>query len=214
MSTVILTGAGISALSGLPTYRGKGGLYNGKILEYGFTIEQILSTGCQKQYPEITEKYINQIKDAFKDAEPNYLHEIVAEWQGAKVFTQNIDDLHEKAGSIPVHLHGQVDSKDNPLVLFGMDLNETIIDSWLQALRLANTIIVIGTSCQFEYLLNPISEAVCLGGAKLYLLDSDEKHPLSPIATAHLKAEADIHEALLYLKKNNVHSTKLQSSNS
>ena len=196
MATVILTGAGVSAPSGLPTYRGPGGLYDGKTLEHGMTIEEILSVQCLKQYPELTQKYMDKISDAFKDAEPNGLHRAIANFTDTQIFTQNIDDLHEKAGSTVYHLHGTTNNPANPLVLFGMNLDSQIIDSWLQALRLADTIIVVGTSCQFEYLTVPISEAVFIGGSCLYLFDPVETHTLAQWATQHFTNKESFQENL------------------
>ena len=184
MSTIILTGAGISALSGLPTYRGPNGLYNDAILEHGMTIEEILSVQTQRKYPELTQKYITQIADAFADADANELHDACHQ-SGALIFTQNIDDLHEAAGSTPYHLHGTVHDPKNPLVLFGGDIQEGIMWAWLDAVFDATTIVVIGTSCQFPYLIQPISEAVTLHSAKLILLDPDDEHPLSSLAYKH-----------------------------
>jgi len=114
---LFITGAGISADSGLPTYRGVGGLYNSGNTEEGYPIEQCLSASMFRVRPDITWKYMFQIGEAVMQCEPNPAHKIIAQWEkefaqrGGKVivFTQNIDGYHRLAGSKNVlDIHGSL----------------------------------------------------------------------------------------------------------
>ncbi|MDR1854441.1 MAG: NAD-dependent deacylase [Azoarcus sp.] len=108
---LFITGAGISADSGLPTYRGIGGLYNDKTTDEGFPIEEALSGHMLMTRPEITWRYIGQIERTCREAGPNAAHRLIAaieaEKPGTWVLTQNIDSLHGKAGSKNlIEIHG------------------------------------------------------------------------------------------------------------
>ncbi|MDR1424021.1 MAG: NAD-dependent deacylase [Azoarcus sp.] len=110
---LFITGAGISADSGLPTYRGIGGLYNDNKTEEGFPIEEALSGHMLAARPEITWRYIGQIERNCREAGPNAAHRLIAaieaEKSGTWVLTQNIDSLHRKAGSKNlIEIHGTV----------------------------------------------------------------------------------------------------------
>ncbi len=110
-SILFITGAGISADSGLPTYRGLGGLYNGSVTEEGFTIEEALSSNVMSKRPDITWKYLWQIGSACLKAKPNRAHKIISLIQEFKpdswVLTQNIDGLHRAAGNKNlIEIHG------------------------------------------------------------------------------------------------------------
>jgi len=108
---LFVTGAGISADSGLPTYRGVGGLYDGKVTDDGYAIEEALSATVWRSRPDITWKYLWQIGHACVDAQPNAAHLAIARWQQRKphctLLTQNVDGLHRKAGSTDlIEIHG------------------------------------------------------------------------------------------------------------
>jgi NAD-dependent deacetylase len=110
---LFITGAGISADSGLPTYRGVGGLYEGAGTEDGLEIEHALSGSMMATRPEVCWKYIGQVEQACRGAAPNRAHEVIAELQrrrdGVVVLTQNVDGLHRAAGSEHViEIHGNV----------------------------------------------------------------------------------------------------------
>ncbi len=110
---LFITGAGISADSGLPTYRGIGGLYEEELTAEGYTIEDALSGAMLQQHPEITWKYLQQIEHTCRGAGPNRAHQVIAELEQADrsitVFTQNIDGLHHQAGSADViEIHGRL----------------------------------------------------------------------------------------------------------
>ncbi|MCL2589952.1 MAG: NAD-dependent deacylase [Betaproteobacteria bacterium] len=110
---LFITGAGISADSGLPTYRGIGGLYNDRVTEEGFPIEEALSGSMLVHRPEITWRYIGQIESNCREAGPNAAHRLIAAFEKEKpglwVLTQNNDSLHRKAGSKNlIEIHGTV----------------------------------------------------------------------------------------------------------
>lgn len=110
-SVLFVTGAGISADSGLPTYRGVGGLYQGQATEEGISIEEALSGWMFSRQPDITWKYLWQIGASCHGAQPNRAHEVIALLEERKrkviVLTQNIDGLHRVAGTTNlIELHG------------------------------------------------------------------------------------------------------------
>ena len=110
---LFITGAGISADSGLPTYRGVSGLYESKNTEDGIQIEHALSGNMIKTNPEITWKYISQIEAACRDKKPNQAHHVIyqLETTGKSIWilTQNIDGFHQLAGSTNViDIHGHI----------------------------------------------------------------------------------------------------------
>ncbi len=110
---LFITGAGISADSGLPTYRGIGGLYDNNHTEDGIPIEVALSGEMMQSRPEITWKYLLQIERACRGAGHNLAHRVIADIERMKpaswVLTQNIDGFHCTAGSKNlIEIHGQV----------------------------------------------------------------------------------------------------------
>ena len=109
-SALFVTGAGVSADSGLPTYRGIGGLYEDAVVEEGLAIEDALSGEMFRRDPSLSWKYIHQVEQACRGARHNRAHEVIAELEKTMprvwVLTQNVDGLHQRAGSqkvIPVH---------------------------------------------------------------------------------------------------------------
>ena len=112
-SALFITGAGISADSGLPTYRGIGGLYEGATTDEGLAIEDALSGDMLRDRPEVCWKYIHQIEQACRGATWNRGHEVLALLEGRYertwVLTQNVDGFHRRAGSKNViEIHGDV----------------------------------------------------------------------------------------------------------
>jgi len=109
---VVFTGAGISAESGLPTYRGVGGLYNDMTVDEGLPIEEVLSGGMFARSPEITWKYIAEIERACRGAQANDAHRAILALEAfveVWVITQNVDGFHRDAGSSNViELHGNL----------------------------------------------------------------------------------------------------------
>lgn len=111
---LFITGAGLSADSGLPTYRGIGGLYNDQHTDDGIPIEVALSGDMLKRRPELTWKYLLQVETACRGAGHNLAHRIIAEIENIKpqtwVLTQNIDCFHRHAGTRQlIEIHGRVD---------------------------------------------------------------------------------------------------------
>jgi NAD-dependent deacetylase len=112
-SVLFVTGAGISADSGLPTYRGIGGLYNAAVTEDEMPIERVLSGDVIYERPELTWKYLAQVERACRGARHNRAHEVVAEIEARLdrvwTLTQNVDGLHRAAGSRNViDIHGDL----------------------------------------------------------------------------------------------------------
>ena len=105
---VVLTGAGMSAESGVPTFRGADGLWE------GHRIEEVASPEGFARDPELVHHFYNLRRAALKTVEPNAGHlalsRLEREWQGRFLLvTQNVDDLHERAGSERlIHMHGEL----------------------------------------------------------------------------------------------------------
>ena len=112
-SILFITGAGLSADSNLPTYRGIGGLYNDIETEDGILIEDVLSGSMIKRKPELTWKYMAQIEAACRGSGFNRGHEVIAlfekRFERVWVLTQNVDGFHRRAGSKNViDIHGDI----------------------------------------------------------------------------------------------------------
>jgi len=119
---VILTGAGISAESGLQTFRDTDGLWE------GYRIEDVATPEAWKRNPQMVQEFYNIRRKAVLEAEPNAAHLALAELEkkyGVTIITQNIDDLHERAGSTNVvHLHGLItrsQSDKNPRLTYDIE---------------------------------------------------------------------------------------------
>lgn len=110
---LVITGAGMSADSGLPTYRGVGGLYDREVTDDGVAIEEALSGPMFQRDPALTWKYIAQIEAACRGAKPNVGHYALAQlaphYERFCVLTQNVDGFHAAAGSRDViEMHGSI----------------------------------------------------------------------------------------------------------
>lgn len=128
-SALFITGAGISADSGLPTYRGVGGLYDRATTDEGLRIEEALSGEVFAIRPDITWKYLIQIEENCRGAQPNAAHKAIARLEHrlerVMVFTQNVDGLHRAAGSTNVvEIHGNLQD----LVCTACDYEEVVAD--------------------------------------------------------------------------------------
>ncbi|SMG15680.1 NAD-dependent deacetylase [Marivirga sericea] len=103
---VVLTGAGISAESGIPTFRGADGLWE------GHDVTEVASPQGWKMNQALVLDFYNKRRKAVVEAEPNEAHKMLAEleyYYDVEIITQNIDDLHERGGSSKVlHLHGEI----------------------------------------------------------------------------------------------------------
>lgn len=108
MRIVVLTGAGISAESGVPTFRDADGLWEGHLVEDVATPE-----GFERN-PDLVQRFYDERRRAVASVVPNAAHRALARLEGAVgedllVVTQNVDDLHERAGSSRVvHMHGEL----------------------------------------------------------------------------------------------------------
>lgn len=104
---VFLTGAGISKESGIPTFRDAGdGLWE------NCNVQEVATHSAIVRNPDLVYKFINELRNKYKDCTPNEAHKLIAELEKdyeVVVITQNIDTLHEQAGSTNVvHLHGDL----------------------------------------------------------------------------------------------------------
>lgn len=126
---VVLTGAGMSAESGLGTFRGSGGLWE------NYAIEEVASIDGWHKNPSLVLEFYNARRKAAEKAVPNAGHLALAELESllrVKIITQNVDTLHEKAGSTEVlHLHGRLDQKRS-------FADSGLIASWTDDLQLGD----------------------------------------------------------------------------
>ncbi len=119
---VVLTGAGISAESGIRTFRDSDGLWE----EYRVT--DVATPEAWERDPELVQQFYNERRKQLLEVEPNAGHYALAEAEkyfDVQILTQNIDDLHERAGSSQVlHLHGQLrmsQSSRNPNLVYPIE---------------------------------------------------------------------------------------------
>lgn len=122
MKLVILTGAGMSAESGIKTFRDSDGLWE------NYRIEDVCTPEALERNPELVINFYNERRKQLYSAQPNAGHKGLAELEkyfDVQIITQNIDDLHERAGSKKVlHLHGElkkVRSSKNPNLIYDLD---------------------------------------------------------------------------------------------
>ncbi len=170
---VVFSGAGVSAESGISTFRDSGGLWENN------RIEDVATPEAWHRDPERVLKFYDKRREQVLKASPNAAHRAIVALEKhftVQVITQNIDDLHERAGSTQVlHLHGEIlkarsihdpertvpiDGAELPwgakcamgsqlrphVVWFGEDVPELIPAAWL--ISRADVLIVIGTSLQ------------------------------------------------------------------
>lgn len=127
---VVLTGAGMSAESGLKTFRDENGLWE------GHDVMQVASPEGFAQNPELVLEFYNQRRRQLLDVSPNKGHLALAELEqgfDVSIVTQNVDNLHEKAGSSHVvHLHGE-------LFKVRSTVNENHVLDWEKDLVLGDT---------------------------------------------------------------------------
>ncbi|MEC3881221.1 Sir2 family NAD-dependent protein deacetylase [Parapedobacter sp. 10938] len=116
---VVLSGAGISAESGLKTFRDLDGLWE------NYKIEEVATIDAWHQNPTLVLQFYDERRAGVMEAQPNLAHQLLADLQAhfdVQIITQNVDDLHERAGSKKVlHLHGEITkmrSVKNEMLLF------------------------------------------------------------------------------------------------
>lgn len=170
---VVLSGAGISAESGLQTFRGAGGLWE------GHRVEDVASPEGWATNPALVLEFYNERRRAVRAASPNAAHRALVDLERAydvRIVTQNVDDLHERAGSTQVlHLHGEImrarSTRDPRLVRYlgdadiqlgdrcerGSQLRPDIVwfgelvpamDEAVELVAAADVLLVVGTSLQ------------------------------------------------------------------
>lgn len=169
---VVLTGAGISAESGLKTFRDHDGLWN------NHRIEDVASIAAWRKNPELVLEFYNLRRMHLREVQPNAAHIMLKRLEekfDVEIITQNVDDLHERAGSSRIlHLHGKLleakSDADDELVLpwhsdihlgdlapdgkqlrpnivwFGEDV--PLFDQAISIVSTADICIIIGTSLQ------------------------------------------------------------------
>lgn len=135
---VVLTGAGISAESGIKTFRDSDGLWE------GHNVMDVASPEGWYRNPELVLDFYNKRRQQLKEVQPNLGHQILAELENdfeVYIITQNVDNLHEKAGSTNVlHLHGELlkvrsTKNENYILDWTDDLNSTDLDDKGNPLR-------------------------------------------------------------------------------
>ena len=136
---VVISGAGISAESGLKTFRDSNGLWE------GHDVMEVATPLGFKNNPELVLEFYNQRRRQLLKVHPNFAHKTIAELEKiykVSIITQNVDDLHERAGSSSVlHLHGE-------LFKVRSTKNENNIQSWRKDLFL-------GDLCKDGFQLRP-----------------------------------------------------------
>jgi NAD-dependent deacetylase len=169
---VVLTGAGMSAESGISTFRDSNGLWE------NHDIMEVASPEGWKKNPALVLDFYNKRRAQLKEVKPNKGHEILAELEqnfNVQIITQNVDNLHEKAGSSNIlHLHGELvkvrgEFSENESIFWETDIhigdvNENAeqlrpdivwfgeqvpaIDFAIPHMQTADVVIIIGTSLQ------------------------------------------------------------------
>jgi len=169
---VVLTGAGMSAESGVKTFRDHDGLWE------GHNVMEVASPEGFKRNPELVLDFYNQRRRQLKDVKPNQAHIDLATLElkyKVTIVTQNVDDLHERAGSTDVvHLHGELrkirsTGNENDIKVWEDDINlgdvckkgyqlrphivwfgeaVPMIDTAVKICYAADILVIIGTSMQ------------------------------------------------------------------
>ncbi len=139
MKIAVLTGAGVSAESGLKTFRDDDGLWE------GHDVMQVATPEGFTENPKLVLEFYNQRRRQLKEAKPNAAHVALAKLEDENevtIITQNVDDLHERAGSTSViHLHGE-------LLKVRSTFDENLIMDWQKDLNL-------GDFCEHNHQLRP-----------------------------------------------------------
>lgn len=188
----ILTGAGISAESGIPTFRGNGGLWR------NFRAEELATPEAFQRDPVLVWEWYEMRRQICKKAEPNPGHRAIAELEkrtsNFRLFTQNVDGLHKRAGSKKItELHGNIftgrctncrcleENLDTPLsnlppecpvcgnhlrphiLWFGETYDQEMLSESIEFLRKTDLILIIGTSGQVTVPVYLAQEAMRAG---------------------------------------------------
>jgi len=212
---VIFTGAGISAESGLKTFRGDDGLWE------GHRVEDVATPEAWKKNPALVQEFYNQRRKSVLAAKPNSAHLSLVQLEEkfqVNIITQNIDDLHERAGSTNIlHLHGQIvksQSSIDPSLVYSIQGDEIKMgdkctkDSQLrpyivwfgeavpamieanQLAKQADILIVIGTSLQVYPAANLVYEVG--EQCTIYLIDPAADKYNTPEQTVTIAQKATV----------------------
>ena len=213
MKIVVFTGAGISAESGLKTFRDSDGLWE------QYRIEDVATPQAFERNPKLVLDFYNQRRKQVINAKPNAAHFAIAELESkyeVQVITQNIDDLHERAGSKKVlHLHGEIvkarSTKDSLLIskIKGEELNPgdlcvkgsqlrphivwfgemvPLMDLACELATQASILIVVGTSLNVYPAANLINYAPL--DCPIYLIDPNAVSTGLSHQAKHIKEKA------------------------
>lgn len=216
---VVLTGAGISAESGIPTFRGSDGLWE------GYDITEVASPEGWQRNQALVLDFYNQRRKAIIKAQPNEAHTILASLEKdfkVSIITQNIDDLHERAGSSNVlHLHGEIKkarSTKDPTLIYELESWEIkagdfcekgsqlrphivwfgeavpMIEPAYEITQTADVLVVIGTSLQV-YPAASLIHAISTN-TPIYVID-----PYTPAYPMNQKVTAIQEKAVVGTKK-------------
>ena len=212
---VVLTGAGMSAESGIKTFRDMGGLWE------QYDIMEVASPEGWAKHPEVVLEFYNQRRKQLFESSPNKGHIELADMEkdfNVKIITQNVDDLHERAGSTSVlHLHGELKkarSTVDPSLVYELDQWELKIGDkcekgsqlrphvvWFgeavpaigeaeKIVKTADIFVVIGTS------LNVYPAAGLLRNVPsripVYLIDPGEMNITQGLNVTHIKEKASV----------------------
>lgn len=213
----VSTGAGISAESGIPTFRGKEGLWK------KYRAEELATPTAFTQNPELVWEFYEWRRGIIAEKAPNPGHEVLARWENVfpvfSLITQNIDGLHQKAGSTDMlELHGNIwklrcteegtvsENHQTPLeevpplcpdcgallrphvVWFGESLSPTVLHKAFQLSSECDVMFVIGTSALVQPAASlPLSAAEA--GAKIVEINPDPT-PLTPYADFSFRGKA------------------------
>lgn len=212
----VLSGAGISAESGLKTFRDSGGLWE------GYDVHEVATPEAWATDPELVLRFYNERRKQVREVNPNAAHLALAELETkyqVEIITQNIDDLHERAGSSNVlHLHGEIlksKTNENPDLLYNVDRDIELgdLDSRGDQLRphvvwfgesvpemsravplveQADIVIVVGTSL----VVYPAAGLISFSrpGAERYLIDPGEESERASgqVGAEHIQENATI----------------------
>lgn len=230
---VVLTGAGISAESGIPTFRGADGLWK------KYRAEDLATPDAFARSPQLVWEWYDWRREIIGAKEPNSGHKVLAEWQSIfsnfALITQNIDGLHQKAGSREIlELHGNIwklrctaegsvtEDRTVPLndipprcldcgallrphvVWFGESLDSRTLQEAFHMSSLCNVMFVVGTSTVVQPAAS-LPFAALEAGAKLLEVNPNPT-PLSPYASFSIRGKAGEILPLIHGKMQQSHS--------
>ncbi len=210
----VLTGAGISAESGIPTYRDADGLWE------GYDFKEVATPMAWAKDPELVLRFYNERRRQMRSVAPNPGHQALVELEQdyeVAIITQNIDDLHERAGSSTIlHLHGEIvksrSAMDEDLrydcpgdiemgdtaedgaqlrphvVWFGEDVPE--MTRAVLMVAISDIVVIVGTSMAV-YPANTLVE-YAPEHAEIYFIDPKEPQYASERTFQHIRAKASV----------------------